>query len=305
MKLYLAGIFTSNFDRAGRIYPKLDDAERKLRDSCEYFLESYHYIHRESAVQRIRRERNADGTQIKVFLDSGAFSAFSQGVKIDLVKYCNYIKKNADIIDFASVLDSIGSHVGTWHNQAAIEQQGVSVLPCYHFGEPEEVLEYYVRNYQHFTIGGLVPISTPQMQIWLDRIWGKYLTDDDGRPIRKIHGFGVTSLPMMQRYPWHSVDSSTWVQWSANGMILLPRSGKQVDISSLSSRRKMANMHIDSIPQIQRQALEDEIAIEGVDPDRLRNSYYSRWAWNAWAFPMFMKLRGSCTQFKQEVMELF
>lgn len=300
MKLYNAGIFTSNFDKAGRVYARLDDAEKRLRDSCEHHLESYHYVFRESAVQRMRREG------VKVFLDSGAFSAFSKGVEIDLRTYCDYIKRNSDIIDFASVLDSIGCHVGTWKNQAAIEKLGVSVLPCYHFGEPEEVLEYYLSRYSHFTIGGLVPISTQQMKVWLDRIWAKILTHEDGTPKAKIHGFGVTSLPMMLRYPWDSVDSSTWVQWAANGMILLPRSGKQIDISAMSSRKKIANQHIDSVPQLQRQALEDEIALEGVDPDRLRNLYYSRWAWNAWAFPEYVRLRGGGTKvFKQEVMELF
>jgi hypothetical protein len=300
MKLYLAGIMTSNFDKAGRVYVKLDDAERRMRDSVEYFLESYHYIHRQSMVEKIRREG------IKVFLDSGAFSAFSQGVTIDIDRYCDYIKTNRDIIDFASVLDSIGCHKGTWHNQAAIERNGVSVLPCFHYGEPMEVGQYYVDNYKHFTLGGLVPVSTPQMKIWLDRVWHTLFTNPDGTPKARIHGFGVTSLPMMMRYPWDSVDSSTWVQWAANGMILLPRSGKQIDISSQSSRKKIANQHIDSLPQLQRQALEDEIALEGVDPDRLRLNYYSRWAWNAWAFPEYVKLRGGgAKKFVPEVQELF
>lgn len=300
MKLYLAGIFTSNFDKAGKIYPRLDDAERRMRDSCEWFLESYHYIHRQSMVDKIRREG------VKVFLDSGAFSAFSQGVQIDLNKYCHYIKTNSDIVDFASVLDAIGDYRGTWRNQAAIEKNGVAVLPCYHYGEPMEVLEYYVENYRHFTIGGLVPVSTPQMKIWLDRIWERVLTDDNGVPKARIHGFGVTSLPMMLRYPWDSVDSSTWVQWAANGMILLPESGKQIDISNQSSRRKQAWQHIDSLPQLQRQAIEDEIARTGADPDRLRQFYYSRWAWNAWAFPEYVKRRGGGRKtFEMEVAELF
>lgn len=300
MKLYLAGIFTSNFDKAGKIYPRLDDAERRMRDSCEWFLESYHYIHRQSMVDKIRREG------VKVFLDSGAFSAFSQGVEIDLNKYCHYIKTNSDIVDFASVLDAIGDYRGTWKNQAAIEANGVAVLPCYHYGEPLEVLEYYVKHYKHFTIGGLVPVSTPQMKIWLDRIWERVLTDENGVPKARIHGFGVTSLPMMLRYPWDSVDSSTWVQWAANGMILLPESGKQIDISNQSSRRKQAWQHIDSLPQLQRQAIEDEIGRTGADPDRLRQFYYSRWAWNAWAFPEYVKRRGGGrTVFEPEVAELF
>lgn len=300
MKLYLAGIFTSNFDKAGTVYARLDEAERRMRDSVEYFLESYHYIHKQSMVEKIRKEG------AKVFLDSGAFSAFSQGVTIDLNKYCDYIQRNADIIHFASVLDAIGDYQGTWRNQAAIEANNTRVLPCYHYGEPIEVLDYYIANYGHFTLGGLVPISTQQMTIWLDRIWDRVLTDGNGVPRARIHGFGVTSLPLMLRYPWDSVDSSTWVQWAANGMILLPESGKQIDISSKSSRRKIANQHIDSIPQIQRQALEDEIRRTGADPNRLRDLYYSRWAWNAWAFPEYVRLRGGGrTTFFTDKNELF
>jgi hypothetical protein len=31
------------------------------------------------------------------------------------------------------------------------------------------------------------------------------------RPDLKVHGFGVTTWSLMQRYPWDSVDSSAWV----------------------------------------------------------------------------------------------
>lgn len=281
MRLFNAGIYTSNFDKMGTVYGRLDDDERAKRDSCENFLESYHYIHGQRYVDKIRR----DG--IKVFLDSGAFSAFSQGVKIDIEKYCDYCLANADIIEHASVLDAIGDCDGTWRNQMRMEQLGVNPLPCYHYGEPIEVLEWYVSRYEYITIGGMVPISTPQLLLWLDRIWEDVLADADGRPKLKVHGFGLTSLPLMFRYPWYSVDSSTWVQWAANGMVLIPGKAGQVDVSNKSSRRKQLNQHIDSVSPIETAAIEEEIRKFKGDPDRLRELYYSRWAWNAWAFPKY------------------
>lgn len=281
MRLFNAGIYTSNFDLLGTVYSRLTEAERGMRHSCENFLESYHYIHRESAVAKIRR----DG--VKVFLDSGAFSAFTQGVTIDIGRYCDYIHRNADIIEFPSVLDAIGDCDGTWRNQEDMQRRGVRPLPCFHFGEPTEVLDYYVANYDYITIGGMVPISTPQLRIWLDRIWDEHLTHPDGTPKVKVHGFGLTSLPLMFRYPWYSVDSSTWVQWAANGMILIPGKAGQVDVSNKSSRRKQAGQHLDSLPEIMTKAIEDEIRSFGGDPDRLRDLYYSRWAWNAFAFPKY------------------
>lgn len=281
MRLFNAGIYTSNFDRLGTVYSKLTPEEVSMRESCENFLESYHYIHKESAVAKIRR----DG--IKVFLDSGAFSAFTQGVTIDIARYCDYIHRNADIIEFPSVLDAIGDCDGTYRNQMEMERRGVRPLPCFHYGEPTEVLDHYVANYDYITIGGMVPISTPQLKIWLDRLWAEHLTNADGTPKIKIHGFGLTSLPLMFRYPWYSVDSSTWVQWAANGMILIPGKAGQVDVSNRSSRRKQRGQHLDAHPEIITRAIENEIREFGGDPDRLRDLYYARWAWNAWAFPKY------------------
>lgn len=289
MKLYLAGIYTSNFDLNGRVFARLNDEEKRMRNDIDWFLESYHYVHKPRAVERMRREG------VKVFLDSGAFSAFSMGVNVDLPKYCAYIKQNLDIIEhvdgqpLASVLDAIGDADGTWHNQRAMEDLGVRPLPCYHYGEPEEVLEYYIANYSYITIGGMVPISTPQLKLWLDRLWKDYLTDENGFPVVKVHGFGLTSLPLMMRYPWYSVDSSTWVQWAANGMILVPGQVGQVDVSSKSSRRKIRGQHMDSVSPLETAAIEKSIRDFGGDPDRLRDLYFARWAWNAFAFPYYAR----------------
>ncbi len=299
MRLFLAGIYTSNFQKTGRLYGRLTDHERKCRDEIENFLESYHYIYRQSFVEKIKRDN------IKVFLDSGAFSAFTKGVDVDIKKYCDYIKSNKDIVDFCSVLDGIGDPDKTFENQYIMEQEGTFPLPCFHYGEDMRYLDYYVERYDYITLGGMVPISTPQLKFWLDRLWEKHLTDSDGKPLVKVHGFGLTSLPLMMRYPWYSVDSSTWVQWSANGMILVPGVG-QINISAKSSSLKIAGQHIDNLPTMQREALEKHISAFGFEPDRLRHEYVARWIYNAWAFPYFAREKeyeGDC--FIPEEISLF
>lgn len=282
-RLYNAALFTNAFDKLGRTYARLTPAEQRWRDTCEYFLESYHYINNESYVRRIRNEG------VKVFLDSGAFSAFTKGEVIDLPRYCDYIHRNADIIDFPSVLDSIGDYKGTYRNQMEMERRGVRPLPCYHYGEPEEVLEHYIANYEYITIGGMVPISTPQLKIWLDRIWGQYLTNTDGSPKIKVHGFGLTSPLLMLRYPWFSVDSSSWVQTAANGSVFLPRKGRPIAVSVNSPARKMAGMHLDSVTPLEREALVKELERYNADIERVQTLYYTRWAFNAMAFPQYLK----------------
>ncbi|UPT53317.1 queuine tRNA-ribosyltransferase [Synechococcus phage Ssp-JY38] len=262
-----------------------------MRDANEYFLESYHYVGKESAVKKMRR----DG--VKVFLDSGAYSASTQGITIDVGRYCDYILRNQDIISMAASLDVLKADTPMdaarqgYKNLCEMERRGVKVVPTFHQGEPEDMLEYYVSKYDYVLLGGMVGSSVKQLALWLDRVFERYLTNGDGTLKTRIHLFGVTSLPLMLRYNATSVDSSTWVQWAAMGMILLPYTGKQLNISSQSPFRKQTGQHLDSLRPIEREACEREIAQCGADAQRLRDLYYARWAFNCWAFPKYLELR--------------
>lgn len=283
MKLYLAGIYTSNFHKESQLYARLLPREKGARDGVQHYLESYHYIHKDSYVNRLR----TDG--VKVFLDSGAFSAFTKGIDVDMPAYCKYVQKNEDIIEkvdgaiCASVLDGIGDPLKTWQNQDAMERLGVRPLPCFHYGEDERYLEWYMARYEYITLGGMVPISTPQLFYWLDRLWERYLTDGSGKPRLKVHGFGLTSRSLMERYPWYSVDSSSWVQIAANGGIFEPNFGV-IPISETSPAAKKHNGHLDTYPPVQREALIRRLEAQGFEVERLRVEYVSRWAYNCWGF---------------------
>lgn len=303
MNLYVAAVYTSNFDVNGQIFARLTETEKVARRNVTHILESYHYIHRKSAVAKIRRD------ETKVFLDSGAFSAYTKGIEVDIKGYCRYIQENADIIVeedgnlCASVLDGIGDPLKTWQNQQQMESLGVRPLPCFHYGEDERYLEWYIERYPYITLGGMVPISTPQLIVWLDRLWEKYLCDGAGRPRLKVHAFGLTSLALMKRYPWYSVDSSTWVQWAANGMLLLPGMG-QINVSSKSSSRKVEGQHLNTYTPPQRAAIVARIEALGYDVKRLEDEYISRWAFNIWAFPEEGK-KSTLTTFQRSQDELF
>lgn len=305
MKLYLAGLYTSNFSKQSQQFLRCDEAEQQARLNVRYYLESYHYIHKQSFVDKIRD----DG--VRVFLDSGAFSAFTKGIEVDLDAYCRYIHENMDIIEVidgalcASVLDGIGDPYKTYVNQKAMEERGVKPLPCFHYGEPEEYLEYYVANYSYITLGGMVPISTPQLRYWLDRIWEKYLTDENGRPKIKVHGFGLTVIELMTRYPWYSVDSSSWVQIAANGNIIIPGHGI-LATSDSSPNRHVLNQHYDTMPEAQREAIRELLKSQGFDIERMRTNYTSRWVYNCWAFTAINKsLEDKETVFTRAQPELF
>jgi hypothetical protein len=282
MNIFMAGIYTSNFDLNGKLYRRLEPAEKIARDNIPHILESYHYVNRQSYIDKMRR----DG--VKVFLDSGAFSAWSKGAEIDLPGYCRYIKDNSDIIRMeddtvmASVLDSIGDDQGTYENQMRMETLGVRPLPCFHYGEDPRYLEYYVANYSYITLGGMVAQSTKNLLVWLDEMWEKYLTDGAGRPKTKVHAFGVTTPILMKRYPWFSVDSSSWVQVAANGSILYE--GRAMAISDQSPNRKVENQHFLTFTPMQQEAIRRKLADQGYSYERLSTEYLSRWIYNINAY---------------------
>lgn len=301
MRIYIAGMYSNDAGPLnGRLFTEMmNDQERADRLSITNLLESYHYVKKPERVEKLRND------QMRVFMDSGAFSAFTLGEVIDLDAYCDYLKTNADIVDFASVLDGIGDPFKTYQNQCLMEQQGTEPLPCFHFGEDERYLEYYIERYKFITLGGMVPHSTPENKLWLDRIWSKYLCDESGHARLKVHGFGMTSIPLMRRYPWFSVDSSSWVQVGFRGGIILPNIGV-VHVSSTSPARKVEGQHFNTFNKPQQEAIRAEVEARGYTIERLATVYVSRWIFNAASFRIMQEeLSTKDLRFQLDQMSIF
>jgi len=160
--------------------------------------------------------------KISFFLDSGAFSAWSKGIEINIRDYIKFIKENINYIDTYAVLDDIQNPDKTLENQKIMEEAGLKPLPCYHYGEDIKYLEYYLKNYEYIAFGGMVPISTKDLIQWLDNLFSKYICNSDGYPKIKIHGFGLTTYELLLRYPWYSVDSASWLNYGIYGWICMP-----------------------------------------------------------------------------------
>lgn len=165
----------------------------------------------------------AENLKIDLFLDSGAFSAFTQDVKIDINEYIAFIRRYEKHLSVYANLDVIGDAKGTFLNQKIMEQAGLKPLPCFHYGEPIKYLEYYIKRYDYIALGGIVPVHSSQLYYWLDDLFSKYICDSSGAPKVKVHGFGLSSHKLMVRYPWYSVDSTSWVIASRCYIIYLPK----------------------------------------------------------------------------------
>lgn len=279
MNLFLAAVYTNAYMPTQNRYAKLVEAEQNIVTSIPHILESYHYVKNQRFVDTMREQK------AKVFLDSGAFSAFYLGVNIDIDEYCAYVIRNRDILRvednavMASVLDGIGDPLKTYQNQIYMERKGAAPLPCFHFGEDDRYLDLYVKNYEYITIGGLVGKSAKDAEVWLDRIWSKHLLDGSGKAKLKVHAFGMTSPALMKRYPWHSCDSSSWIQAAAFGSIFTSEYGP-LAVSEHSPARHDSGRHLTTLTDIERQAVERMLASKSFNFERLSTIYESRAAYN-------------------------
>lgn len=306
MNVFMAAVFSNSYMPGQNRYVKLTEHEQNLVRGIPHILESYHYVGKQKFVDEMR-VNNA-----QIFLDSGAFSAFTLGVDISVEDYCEYIKRNTDIIRvednvvMASVLDGIGDPLQTWRNQLEMELRGAKPLPCFHAGEDERYLEWYVKNYEYITLGGMVGSSTKQLCIWLDRMWDRYLTDGSGRARIKVHGFGITAVPIMERYPWYSCDSSSWIQSAAFGSIVTPDYGP-LSVSEKSPSRHDAGQHVTTLTPIEQDHILQYLEQQGFTYERLSSVYESRAAYNLWAFGVINTMINAQhnEKYNERIQELF
>jgi len=241
--------------------------ERELNKYWKLRLWSYYHLIITNAIMSKTKNK------VDLFLDSGAFSAWTQKTEINIQEYIQFIKENEGVINVYANLDVIGDAKATWRNQQIMERAGLNPIPCYHYGEDEKWLKLYIDRYEYIALGGMVKVGTEMLMKWLDPLFSKYLIDEKGFPVCKIHGFGLTSLPLMLRYPWYSVDSTSWVVTGRMGSIYVPRYkvGKwiydeqswKVAVSNRSPNKKEAGQHIETIPPLQKKIILEYIHSKG------------------------------------------
>jgi len=184
-----------------RYYPAvMDDISIAAATALEpkRMLMSYHYF---KSKEKLVKDHISKGHDI--FLDSGAFSAMTLGKDIDIDEYCNFII-SAGIKKYA-VLDVIGDAQGTYENFLFMRSEyDLSPIPVFHMGGTAGELERLLE-YKYVALGGLV--KSPNIDNHLKKCW-EIILKKSAPP--KIHGFGLTNIEMMKKYPWYSVDSSSY-----------------------------------------------------------------------------------------------
>ena len=137
-------------------------------------------------------------------LDSGAFSAKSLGVTIDLKEYiekCLELRATDPTLTDIFALDVIGDWKASLANTEAMWAAGVPAIPAYHVGEPEAALLDLAKRFPKVALGGAVGYhrKLEWAKQCFARIWPK-----------RIHGFGFSGERAVLSLPWHSVDATNW-----------------------------------------------------------------------------------------------
>lgn len=163
-------------------------------------LASYHAFKNYPDVIKECLEKNFD-----VFIDSGAFSAENSGHPVNIDEYCKFLL-DTKAVTYAG-LDVIGDAKKTYENNKFMEDQyGLNPIPTFHMGgNIEDLAKIAGGQYSYIALGGLVFSSNVVNHC--DAVWRWIMANN---PKLRVHGFGITNLELMERYPWFSVDSSSF-----------------------------------------------------------------------------------------------
>jgi len=233
------------------------------------------------------------GHSYKLFIDSGAFSVAHNGKEVDIDAYIDYINNRPDIPIFVE-LDEIPFPVlnsttakkcseGSWNNYLYMKERVTSpceLLPLYHFGEPKEALRRILNtevNGQlptYIGIGGRHGVSTALQDVYFHEIFA--IIQSSNNPKVKVHAFGMTVLALLEKYPFYSADSTTWLQLGINGNI----STKSYGIINVSDRGKYNKDNAGAFPKHLQELVEKELNSYGYTLEQVSTDYKARLKFN-------------------------
>lgn len=220
------------------------------------------------------------GDSRKVFVDSGAFSAWSKGKSIDTDEYIDYINTNTnELILFASVDNIPGELTRTptlkekqqspllsWENYMYMRErvkEPDKLLPVFHIGEDFKYLDNICnvildgKHIPYIALGGTVGLERKIKDNWYKQCFK--IIKQSNNPNVKTHAFGMTSLNILESYPFTSADSTSWIMTAATGHIYTDYG--TICVSSVSQDKPN---HLLKLPKETQQHIEAQVNKYGV-----------------------------------------
>lgn len=183
-------------------------------------------------------------TNGKLLIDSGAHSAHTKGITLDLEEYIGFVNENIDKFTLYVQVDKIPGVYRmpktakdwleapqlSWENYLYMREKSKDpskLVPVFHQGEDlkwlRNMLDYKFSDGSHIPYIGLSPRGDVSLKAKYDFSAECFATiQNSSNPNVKTHAFGATSLEMLERLPYTSADSTTWVLVSAFGQVWMP-----------------------------------------------------------------------------------
>ena len=232
----------------------------------------------------------------KLFIDSGAYSAWSKNKPIDVDDYIKFINENTDKFTlFASVDDIPGelrrkptlweqreSPAKSWHNYLYMREQVKDkdkLLPVFHIGEDFRHLQNMLdatfsgQHIPYIGLGGTVGLACTVKEDWYKQCF-KIIQQSSNANV-KVHAFGMTNLEILENYPFESADSTTWLMAAINGE-LCTKYGR----ICVSQQVQHKPSHYNKLPQLVQQQINEQCVLYGTSIEQCMEDQDSRQLYN-------------------------
>ena len=143
------------------------------------------------------------GAPLSTILDSGAFSTWKSGMKIDIDDLI--ARSRSGYWDECVALDVIGDSEGSVKNALYMKQQGATVIPVFHYGEDWGVLRDYCAEFGR--VGLSCRFGEPEKDSlrWVDQCFSRAWP-------HLFHSFGWVIPRTLVAVPFDTADASSWQQ---------------------------------------------------------------------------------------------
>lgn len=179
----------------------------------------------------------------RYLLDSGGFTLRKNGEPCDLRRYVEYINefdvKTAFNMDTLCWRESMG-------NQIVLERETkATILPVFHYSDWVQDgttgLRELMGAYPYFSVAALGAPGALERRRFYDDVFALVGTRN------RLHGLGATAIDHMLRYPFYSVDSTTWINAQRFGSWIEFKGGRIVKHQSARVRAQAAEPRMTNV----------------------------------------------------------